>query len=55
MPAFGNENVRWLDIAVHHAFGMRGIQSVGYLNSQRQHGVDVQRSSTDLVLQRHAF
>jgi hypothetical protein len=32
VAAFGDENVRRLDVAVHNAVGVGGIQSVGHLN-----------------------
>jgi len=34
MAARGDEDVRWLDVAVHDAFRVRRVQGVGNLNRQ---------------------
>ena len=50
-PAFGDENIGGLDVAVHDPFRVRGIQGVGDLNSQLQHLLGWQRLAGNAVLQ----
>src|ERR1700674_2615541 len=50
-----DKDVGRLDIAVHDTLGVGGIQSVRNLDSERDHGLDVQRFSCDSVLQRHTL
>jgi hypothetical protein len=50
-----HKNVGGLDIAMNDALGVRGIQCIGNLDSKRQQVLDIQRLSSDLVLQRLPF
>ena len=36
VTALSNKNIRWLDVAMHDAFAMRGIERISNLNSERQ-------------------
>jgi hypothetical protein len=40
MPARGDEDVGWLDVAVDDAFGVCGIQCVGNLEGEREEQVE---------------
>ena len=55
VAALCHEDVGGLDVAVDDAFAVRGIESVGNLNSQRQKHLQVQRPARDPVLQGHAI
>ena len=54
MAALGDKNIRWFDVAMDDAFGVRGVEPVGYLDGQIEHGFDFHRPATDAVLQRLA-
>ena len=54
MPAIGYENVRGLDVAMHDALGMRGVERIGDLNAERKQSVEFHRAPCDHVLQRRA-
>ena len=53
VAALGDEDVRRLDVAVDDAFGMRGIEGIGDLDSERQNQLSFHRSPCDAMLQRH--
>ena len=55
LSAAEDENVRWLDIAVHDPFAMCGFQPVGNLDGQIQQLVKAKRSACDPLFQRLAF
>ena len=40
LPTLGHEDIRWLNVAVDDAFGVRGVEPVGNLNRQIQQRVD---------------
>src|ERR1700674_4701029 len=52
---FRDEDIRGLDVPVDDASGMSGIQRVGDLNPERQHGLDVYCLSCNAILQRHSI
>ena len=47
-----DEDVRGLDVPVDDAFRMCGIQCIGDLDAQIDHGFDLQRLATDAVPER---
>src|ERR1039458_1780753 len=51
MSALGDENVCWLDVPMNNTSSVSGVERVGDLDSQRQQGVNFQRTSRDAVLQ----
>src|SRR5271167_3343400 len=51
MPAFGNEDVRRLDIAVDNPFGVRRIQRIGNIDSYRQQTLDIERATVNEMLE----
>src|SRR5208337_2834050 len=53
--AFGNEDIRWLDVAVDNALGVGGIERVGDFNRQIHQRVVVHRAGTDGVLEGEAL
>src|SRR5580704_11777973 len=55
VAAFGDENVSGFDVAVHYAFGVRGVERVGDLDGQRKYQPGFHRLSADAVLQRQAI
>src|SRR5438132_14398890 len=55
LPSIRDEDVSWLDIPVDDSFRMCRVESVGNLNAQIEHGVDLQRFSNDLVLEGFPF
>ena len=54
MAAFGEENVSRVNIAVNDAMGVRGVESIGYLDSKRQQGYQIQRTTGNPVCQRQS-
>ncbi len=54
MAALGDKDVGRLDVPVHDALGVGGIERVCYLDGQRKQRLQVQRSNPDHVLQRLA-
>jgi hypothetical protein len=54
VAALGNKDVGRLDVAVDDALGMRGVEAVGNLDGQREHGFVTQRLSADEVFQADA-
>ena len=52
LPAFGDENVRRLDVAVHDFLGVRGIKRIGDFDGQGEQGLGVHGLARDAVLQR---
>src|SRR5204863_8523849 len=55
MPSLRNEDVRWLDVTVHDASRMRGVQRIGDLDSEREHGFHILWLPCDLRLQSHSI
>src|SRR5580692_9842749 len=51
VAALGYEDVGGFDVAVHDAFGVRGIECVGDLDGEGKQSVQLDRASTDQVLQ----
>jgi hypothetical protein len=47
----GDENVRWLDVPVNDALGMRGIQSICNLNRNVKKPIEFDRQASDDVLE----
>jgi hypothetical protein len=54
LTTLGDEDIGGLDVAVNDAFRVRGIQSVGNLDSEGENQVRLHRAIADAVLQRHA-
>ena len=54
VAALGHKDVGGLDVAVDDALGMSGVQSVGNLDGQREHGFAIERLSANEVLEGHA-
>ena len=54
MPAFGDENIRRLDVAMNDSFGVCGIERVGNLDSQLEQRFEFHGPVRDQVLQRRA-
>ena len=52
LPAFGDENVCGLDVAVNNALCMSSIERVSNLDGDVEHRLGVQRSAGDAVFQR---
>ncbi len=50
-----DKNIRWLDIAMNDAFGVRCVESVGDFDGKRDKRFDVEWTARDLVLERGAF
>ena len=55
LSARGDEDVGRLDVAVHHALGMRRIQRVRRLDGQIQQFVELERCTVDPFLESLAF
>src|SRR5579872_5344931 len=51
MPALGDEDVCGLDVSVDDAFGVRSVERVSDLDSQRHHCFNLQRLARNAVLQ----
>src|SRR5208283_5541383 len=51
VPTLSHENVRWFDVAVDNTRRVCRIGCVGYLNTKRQHALDLHRPPADSVLQ----
>jgi len=52
MPTLGHEEIAGLDVAVNNAFGVRGIESIGDLDGEREQKFQVEGAARDAVLQR---
>src|SRR5262249_6145913 len=52
VTALGDENVRWLDVAMDDSFGMRGVERVGDLDAERKNRLQLHRPRANLILQR---
>ena len=50
MAALCDENVRGLDVAMDNPRGMRGIQSIGDFNAERQEYFDFEGAAGDALL-----
>jgi hypothetical protein len=55
VPAFGNKNIRRLDVAMNDPFRMRRVERVGDFNRQEDDGFVLQRFSRDEMFQRGAI
>src|SRR5258706_15312540 len=55
MSAFGDKNVRRLDVAMHNPLGMRGVQRVGHLDPERDNRLIVEWPPCDAMLQGHTI
>ena len=55
VSAIGDEDVRGLDVAVHNALGMRGVECVGDLDCESESGVERERLPGDGAIQSCAF
>ena len=53
MATFGHEDVRWFDVAMDNALGMRRIEPIGYFDGQGEQHLQLHRAFADHVLQRH--
>ena len=53
--ARGHKNVRRLDVAMHDALGVRGIQRFGHVNADREQRLHLQRPVADEMFQGLAF
>jgi len=51
VAAVGNEDVGGLDVAVHNAAGMRGIECVGHFDGQVEQALQFERTSVERMLQ----
>jgi hypothetical protein len=48
-----DEDIRWLDVAMHDSRGVGGVEGIGHFNGQREGSVQIQRRMRDALLQRH--
>ena len=55
MAAFGDEEVRGLDVAMNDSFGMRGIEGVGDFDADIEQAFQFHRAIADAVLQGNAL
>jgi len=55
MPALGDEQIRGLDVAMHDAFGVRGVKRIGNFNRKLEQKVGLERLPPDAVLKRDTF
>ena len=55
VPTLSHEEVGRLDVAMHNALRMRGVERVGNLDRQVQQRFHFYRAGADAVLQRRAF
>ena len=54
MASLGNKNVRWLDVPMNDALGVRGLQRIRDLNGDMEETIEFHRLAGDDVLQRCA-
>ena len=54
VAAAGDENIRGLDVAMHDAFGVRGVESVGDFNGEIEKFVEFEGAAGDAVLESFA-
>ncbi len=47
VPAVGYEDVRGLDVAMHNAFGVRGVERIGDINGKRHQQFEIEWAITD--------
>ena len=55
MPALGHKYVGGLNVPMNDSFGVRGIERVGDLDSEREQCVQFHMTAGDAVLKRRAF
>ena len=55
IPAFGDEDIRWLDVAVHDALFVRCFESLGDVYRDFEHAIDRKRAFLKQLFQRFAI
>src|SRR5215469_17383118 len=55
IATFGNEDVRWFDVAVDNSLRVCGVQSVRYTNRHFEQGFQFHRAASNCVFQRLTF
>jgi hypothetical protein len=55
VSAFRDEDVSWLNVAMHNAFGVGSIESIGDLDSEGKQAVNIEGTSGNLVLESQAI
>src|ERR1700690_1424824 len=54
VPAFGDKNVRRLDVAMPNAFGVRRFEGIRNLNPDAEENLALNRLSADAMFEREA-
>ena len=52
VAALGHKNIRGLDVTMNNAFGVRGVQPIGYINCDGQQPFKVHRTARDDMFER---